>query len=90
MALYLSYLFRNGTATIPILDFPAAAPPPLLCGIVLATTSSNLLRAETPVDLGNLLPSPRAILFGILLFVLSDETEASAFSSPSLATEDAL
>lgn len=50
VALYLSYLFHNGTATIPILHVPSSRPR------IAPAVSSNLLRAETPVDLGNLHP----------------------------------
>lgn len=50
VALYLSYLFRNGTATIPILHVSSSRP------CIAPAVSSNLLKAETPVDPGNLHP----------------------------------
>lgn len=50
VALYLSYLFRNGTATGPILHVSSSP------SCIVPAVSSNLLKAETPVDPGNLHP----------------------------------
>jgi len=80
VALYLSYLFRNGTATIPIFHVSSSRPR------IAPAVSSNLLRAETPVDPGNLHPLCSASLAYYFPFY---PARASAFSPSSPVTRDA-